>query len=235
MKRESFLNWIQAGTLAIPNVLLLNYHRLGVKEDEMMVLLHMHSFIENGNYFPTPEQISSRMTISGHECMQLLRSCIQKGLLKIEEDKDPEQLMYSETYTLQPLWDQLLRLLEEEKIDVEQEKQSEDEAQIYTLMEKEFGRPLSPIECETLAMWIDQDQHRSELIIAALKEAVLSGKLNFRYIDRILFEWKKNGIQTIDEAKQYGEKFRRHQYRRNETKSEESHSDFPYYNWLEQS
>ena len=40
-------------------------------------------------------------------------------------------------------------------------------------------------------MWEDRDQHHPNLIQAALREAVMSGKLNFRYIDRILFEWKR--------------------------------------------
>ena len=46
-------------------------------------------------------------------------------------------------------------------------------------IEEEFGRPLSPLECETLAIWQDQDQHDAILIKHALKEAVLSGKLSF--------------------------------------------------------
>ena len=57
-------------------------------------------------------------------------------------------------------------------------------------------------------MWLDEDQHSPEIIKAALKEAVISGKLNFRYIDRILFEWKKNGIKTVEQAKEHGKKFR---------------------------
>jgi DNA replication protein len=235
MKRESFLEWIQAGSIAIPNGLLMNYPRLGIDEDEMMVLIHMHSFIESGNYFPTPEQLSSRMTVTAQQCMQLLRTCMQKGVLKIEEHEDPEQHMYSETYTLEPLWEKLIRLMEEKKVDREQEAKADEESQLYSIFEKEFGRPLSPIECETLAMWIDQDQHRSELIIASLKEAVLSGKMNFRYIDRILFEWKKNGIKTVEEAKQYGEKFRRYRNQRRTPDTEHTTNDFPYYNWLEQS
>ncbi len=84
---------------------------------------------------------------------------------------------------------------------------------LYTVFEKEFGRPLSPFECETLGMWEDQDQHHPNLIQAALREAVMSGKLNFRYIDRILFEWKKNGIKTVDQAQNQGRKFRANQQR----------------------
>ncbi|MCF6408199.1 DnaD domain-containing protein [Pseudalkalibacillus salsuginis] len=235
MKRESFLNWMDMGSVPIPGVLLRNYNRIGLDEEEVMALIHMHSFLETGNSFPTPEQLSSRMTVSSHKCMQILRTCIQKGMLKIEEQQDPVQNIYSETYTLRPLWEKLIRVLDEDEIDEEYEKHREDEQQIYTIMEKEFGRPLSPIECETLTMWLDQDKHDPSLIIAALKESVLSGKLNFRYIDRILFEWKKNGIQSVDEAKQYGEKFRQHRYRKTgNTSSDTDKTDFPYYNWLEQ-
>ena len=50
-------------------------------------------------------------------------------------------------------------------------------------------------------MWIDDDHHDPVIIKSALREAVISGKLNFRYIDRILFDWKKNGIKTIEQAK----------------------------------
>jgi DNA replication protein len=232
MKKESFINWIEMGTISIPNALLINYNRLGLDEQEMMVLIHMHSFIEGGNYFPTPEEISVRMTISTQTCMQLLRTCIQKGMLKIEEQEDPVHHIYSETYTLRPLWEKLIRQLEEEKVDQLEEKQQQEEMHIYSIMEKEFGRPLSPIECETLTMWLDQDGHEPPIIIAALKEAVLSGKLNFRYIDRILFEWKKNGIRSVEEAKQYGEKFRQQRYKRTKS-SETEKTDFPYYNWLE--
>ena len=55
----------------------------------------------------------------------------------------------------------------------------------------------------------DQDQHHPNLIQAALREAVMSGKLNFRYIDRILFEWKKNGIKTVDQAQNQGQNLER--------------------------
>lgn len=40
-------------------------------------------------------------------------------------------------------------------------------------------------------MWIDQDGQDPVIIKAALREAVMSGALSFRYIDRILIDWKK--------------------------------------------
>ncbi len=64
----------------------------------------------------------------------------------------------------------------------------------------------------------------------------MSGKLNFRYIDRILFEWKKNGIKTVDQAQEQGRKFRANQQRSHQiTKQETKYTGkVPFYNWLEQ-
>nr|WP_315603012.1 DnaD domain protein [Paenibacillus aurantius] len=76
------------------------------------------------------------------------------------------------------------------------------------IFEKEFARPLTPMELETISGWLDQDHFKEELILAALKEAVFAGKVHFRYIDRILLEWQRNRIQTVDQAKEHAQKFR---------------------------
>ena len=39
------------------------------------------------------------------------------------------------------------------------------------------------------------DDISEDLIKDALKEAILSGVTNFKYIDKIVYEWSKNGIQ----------------------------------------
>jgi DNA replication protein len=60
--------------------------------------------------------------------------------------------------------------------------------------------------------------------------------LNFRYIDRILFEWKKNGIRTIDQARNHAKKFRQHQGNsssKQQVNQEEYQRKVPFYNWLE--
>lgn len=79
---------------------------------------------------------------------------------------------------------------------------------LFSVFESEFARPLSPIEYETIVGWLDQDQFSDALINAALKEAVFAGKVNFRYIDRILLEWRRNRITTPEEARAYTERFR---------------------------
>jgi len=81
-------------------------------------------------------------------------------------------------------------------------------ADIFTVFEQEFARPLTPMECETISQWLDRDRYPEELILLALKEAVFAGVVHFRYIDRILLEWSRNRIQTAEQAKEYAQKFR---------------------------
>ncbi|WP_243734950.1 DnaD domain protein [Paenibacillus turpanensis] len=83
-----------------------------------------------------------------------------------------------------------------------------EQVDVFTMFEKEFGRPLSPMECETIVKWIDFDRYAEPLIAAALKEAVFAGKLRFNYIDRILLEWSRNQVRTVEQAKEYTQRFR---------------------------
>ncbi len=91
-----------------------------------------------------------------------------------------------EKYSLDPLWERLADQFQTQIQLQETKKSDQQEVDLYTCFEQEFGRPLSPFECESLAMWLDDDHHEPVIIKSALREAVISGKLNFRYIDRIL-------------------------------------------------
>lgn len=229
MDMSFMLNLITNGSVNVPSLLLENYPEIGLNEQECMMLIQVHSFLSKGDDFPTFDNLADRMTLDETACADLLRRLIQRGYLSIVQKSDND--FYSESYSLQPLWEKLLRTSYGKTVETTSKN---NENTLYTLFETEFGRPLSPIECETLAMWMDQDRHSPMLIKGALREAVVSGKLNFRYIDRILFEWKKNGIRTLDQAKTHGEKIRNHQQRSTGgSRAQQSAPEMPSYNWLD--
>jgi len=236
MTKANMMKWLQEGNLTIPGVLLTQYKEMNLNEHELVLILHVISFSENGNEFPTPVELSSLMTISVSDCSEILRRLIQKGFIEIKEGYSVDGIRY-EKYHIEPLWEKLIDhfLLKSKQEAVILNQQNETD--LYTCFEQEFGRPLSPFECETLALWMDDDHHDPHIIKAALREAVMSGKLNFRYIDRILFEWKKNGIKTIEQAKSYGKKFRQNQAQQRSKQQEgmsQTAKSIPFYNWLEQ-
>lgn len=71
--------------------------------------------------------------------------------------------------------------------------------EIFNKIETEFGRPLSPIELETIGIWIDEDHFSYEIIICALQEAVLNQVWNLKYMNTILQNWSKQHITNKQE------------------------------------
>src|SRR5690625_127357 len=164
------------------------------------------------------------MTISENQLLDHLRTLIQKDILEIKELRN-EQNQFSEAYRLDPLWEKLF-VAHKEKPQIENH-----EGTIFILFEQEFGRPLSPFEIDTINAWLDEDNLSPSLIKAALRESVLMGKLNFKYIDRILREWKRKGIHTVEQARNESKSFRKHQVKKQYVTQKRDTS--VYFNWLE--
>ncbi|SFE34605.1 DnaD domain-containing protein [Alteribacillus iranensis] len=229
MESTNIIPLLQYGHTTVPKLLLDHYAKIGLKDSEMMLLLHIHRFIEDNHPFPTPAELADRMSISESKCSEVLMSLIKRNFLKMDENQDDDAVMF-ETYSLSPLYERVLQLY----IGSEQEEAAvRRDGELYEIFEQEFSRPLSPMECETIKVWLDQDKYDPDIIQAALRETVLSGKLNLRYMDRILHEWHKNGVRTTHDAREYSEKFRRHQQASRREKKE-AIPKYPNINWLDE-
>ena len=63
---------------------------------------------------------------------------------------------------------------------------------MFDMFESEFGRPLTQMELQRMADWLDQ--YEQKLIGYALREALTYDHKSFDYIERILIEWKKRDM-----------------------------------------
>lgn len=62
--------------------------------------------------------------------------------------------------------------------------------------ESEFGRTLSKMEREAIVSMFENFHYSKQMVLAALKEAVLNQALNLKYISTILAAWRKRGISS---------------------------------------
>ncbi|HGO0536545.1 TPA: DnaD domain-containing protein, partial [Streptococcus pyogenes] len=65
-----------------------------------------------------------------------------------------------------------------------------------------LGRFLSPFELEDLEKTLRDDKTDPDLIREALKEAVFNGKTNWKYIQAILRNWRKEGIVNLRQVEE---------------------------------
>lgn len=250
---QQWAKWMNKGSASVPYVLLENYKSLQLSDGEMMLIIHLHSFAGEGNLFPSPEQLQERMTCSENEISEMLNQLHKKQFIDIISSVDQEG-MREESYSLEPLWEKMITFLSSstaQEVSSSEVATSQDaypswpsdlnqtgndiqqlEGQIFQRFEQEFGRVLSPIECETISLWLDDDRYQPHLIFLALREAVISSKLSLRYIDRILFEWQKIGIKTAEEVREHSKNFRQQQPSKPKSK-DQAEPEFSFYNWLE--
>ena len=159
------------------------------------------------------KRISLITYLSSNEIMAAFSSLTGKGLVSIktskEDGKITEVIDITNTYRA---------MVSDININIKKQATTN----IYTIFEKEFGRPLSPVEYEIIKAWITSGISE-ELIKGALKEAVFNNVRNLRYIDKILSEWEKKGFKSVDEVDSYLKK----------KESNNPKQELFDYNWLE--
>jgi DNA replication protein len=182
------------GNIIIPEYLLKYRSELNLEMDEFILLVYLIN--QKDLVIFDVNNLSSKSYIESNRVLELISSLNEKNYISIEMKKTNGVI---EEYISTDLF---YNKIESMVISTKDEESSND---IYSLFESEFGRTLSPTETEIISNWIESDIPE-ELIKEALKEAVLSGVHNMRYIDKILFEWTKKGYKEASDIKRKLEK-----------------------------
>lgn len=182
------------GNIIIPEYLLKYRSELNLEMDEFILLVYLIN--QKDLVIFDVNNLSSKLYIESNRVLELISSLNEKNYISIEMKKTNGVI---EEYISTDLF---YNKIESMVISTKDEESSND---IYSLFESEFGRTLSPTEAEIISNWIESDIPE-ELIKEALKEAVLSGVHNMRYIDKILFEWTKKGYKEVSDIKRKPEK-----------------------------
>ena len=159
--------------------------------------------------------INDITSLSNEEILASFSSLTSKGLISTSISKDGDRV--NEEINLDGIY----------KIaasNINKNVCKEVEENIFDLFEKEFARPLSPMEYEFINAWINSGMNE-DIIKEALKEATYNGVKNLRYIDKIIYEWNKKGYKTVDDVIN-------NRYKKEE--KEDKNNFFFEYNWLDE-
>lgn len=178
--------------IVLPRFLFNYYLRIGITSDELIVLIFI---IDKGDkIIYNPEDIASSLGIDKFKVMELLNNLNEKKIISISVEKNKEGKR-EEYISLDLLYKKIVGIILNKK----EEEKTLDNSDIYSIFEKEFGRTISPMECQIIKGWID-DNFSHELIMEGLKEAVYNGANSLRYIEKILYDWRKKGYKTKEDV-----------------------------------
>ena len=208
------------GFTPLPNLLLRLYRQLDISDEEMILIIQLFRLqIEEKELFPPATALAACTSQDLTRVEQNLARLRDKGLLAVTYYYDEAKEAIVKGYDFEPLLERLseiwasMRVKEIERtrnllaLKDQKERERQDYSHLVRAFEEEFGRPISPMEAEQIRQWSGEVSH--SLILEALRRAVLMGKHNFKYIDSILLEWKKNNLRTLEEVNAYEEQFQK--------------------------
>ena len=211
--------WL-GGATAVPNLLLRHYRRIGLADGEMMLVIQlMRLRAEEDLLYPEAGRLAECLQLEAAEVEGMVRTLLEREVLGLGRYFDTVSRQVVEGYDFTPLFKKLetvwagvkteegleaRTLMEQEAAAAREEEQRA--ASVYAVFEREFGRPFSAIEIQQIDKWLAQVSE--PLLMEALRQAVLNGKHNLKYIDGIIREWQKNNLRTVAEIETYNQQFR---------------------------
>ncbi|MHC5267759.1 DnaD domain protein [Enterococcus sp. LJL98] len=224
--------FLKNGQTTISNLILENYRKIGLSNEEFLLWLQLHRYAEKNIFFPDLTEIAKNMNVNQQEIYYLLNQLVQKQFIQITSKKDA-QGMVQDAYDLSLIYQKLHLLLAQKEEENKEMVREEKVSQLYQSFEAEFGRPLSPMEYQRIGQWLEEDQYQVELIQLALREAVLNQAYSLNYIDRVLLSWERKNIRTSEQVA--GEQQRRkRQMMQKEEGTSKALPKVSLHNWLEE-
>ncbi|MCD7894625.1 MAG: DnaD domain protein [Erysipelotrichaceae bacterium] len=181
-------------------LLIIKAKSLGLSDDQVYLLIIMMTLIDMNIKPITPAKLSQFCQLSLSKIDEVLISLVDKHFLS----------RMNGSLDLKPLYKQLLDIKVEENTDMD----------LISVFEDAFGRSLSQREIEIINSF-KINGFSDSMIVEALNEAVKSGVINFRYIEKILDNWQKYGVKKRyapkhEENQQFDQKIKDYKWWDNE-------------------
>ncbi len=220
---------LRKGQTSISNLLLENYTDLGLNDGEFLLLLMLMKFDQQKEDVDL-EALSKIMGKTDAEIGTLLNNLIVKKVVDLRTVIDASGKQ-RDCYDLSFLYEKLVQIVKNQLQTRNQKQENATKEQVFDSFQKEFGRPLSSIELEEIRRWMEEDGYSPEIILLALKEAVLSQAYNFKYIDRILISWEKQNVHSAMDVQRVKNQFEEKKTNQNKKKGNANRPKIPLSHW----
>lgn len=216
---ERYMELLRDKMFFIPSSVFRNMGKLGITGDEVLVLIFIINMGPRVLY--DPEMISKGTGINRIRVLEVINGLISKGILAIVVKKNGSSKKMEEFISTDLFYEKMRGVLlgGTNRANGKREEQTD----LFSMFEKEFGRTLSSMEYEIIKGWVSDNTPR-DLVREALREATYNGVSNLRYIEKIILDWKKRGYKSIKDIERARERYK---------KKKTGNSEVFDYNWLD--
>ncbi len=159
------------------------YYRFGLNEDEAIALIKLNELLEEKRGIIKPETFCKRLSKTSEETADILNGLMNKGYLRIKLVENA-QGKDQETFDI----DMFLLKVVETANQARKEVMKTETADWVEFLEATLQQPLSRLDLETVAKWLEEDMYPFDKVKAATFEALKKPRPSIRTIDRILLD-----------------------------------------------
>ncbi|RID95681.1 DnaD domain protein [Streptococcus constellatus] len=193
----TYLSAYKTGNLVLPTELLFHFHEIFDNSDDFLVWQFF--YLQNTTSLEeiSPNRIAESIGKSVTEVNRSMSNLTEKGLLQYKTIVLNGEI--EAVFDALPALERLDEIVESHST-VAQPISQNNLKDLVETFQRELGRLLTPFEIEDLTKTIQDDKTSPELVTAALREAVFNGKANWKYIQAILRNWRREGITTVSQV-----------------------------------
>ena len=194
----TYFDAFKSGNLVLPSALRLHFKELFPSSEDVLVwqFFYLQNTTALGDV--SPSQIAEIIGKEVADVNQSISNLTENGLLQYRtiELNGEIELIFDASLAFERL-DSLLDSQTPATTAPNPQNQLKDLVETF---QQELGRLLTPFEIEDLSKTVKEDGVKADLINEALREAVLNGKPNWKYIQAILRNWRHEGIQSVTQV-----------------------------------
>lgn len=172
---NSYAKLIETHIISFKEVLVLNYKKIELNEQEAMIIILLYEQKKHSNNALSVSSIEKYVTIPHNELSQMIVSLVERGYIELQMNGNQE--CFSLLPTINRLGD---ALGQNDDLDYKGEIKL-----IVSDLEKTYARPLTASELLIIQRWITEE-YSIDLIKNAVQESLKLNRYNVRYIDSIL-------------------------------------------------
>ncbi|MBO8169821.1 MAG: DnaD domain protein [Thermoanaerobacteraceae bacterium] len=193
---------MEQGVTVVPNILLKNYVRLGLDEQELVILLQLLLFRQSEKERrPFVKTLSQLTTIPEVQIQELLAQLENKGFIRLASIQD-EKGRWSKVYLLDGLYNRLQELFNNNTLHKGREQDFDRLAKLFSQV---TGLPLAPKHERMIIQWLYEYDFPLQLLEYVLIECHERGGIwqkDWR-IKSIVDNLYAAGLKSVEEVKEW--------------------------------
>ena len=169
-------------------VLLDCYKRIGLTEEETIVVLMIDHLLEQGNTFINSDMLSLKMNYKPSDIDPQLTTLVKKNYLTYDQVEG--KLVMSLSNLKNKAYAVFKETMDREQSKLTDKGREEILSDLYPFYEGRLNRSLTPLEASTINEWLDA-RYTSDEIKNALLDTLKGGKKSIRAIEKVLKNSRK--------------------------------------------